>query len=369
MVWRSMKRSKKAGGSGGNVRDGRGGLRLVAKGIASRIPFLRQRGWQSLDDLETSQASPPSYGEKAGNTSATAAEGFFGSEKTQAQQPLPAQQWPMLAPRAALPEQGLMPSNHTYGPPSQPGNIYSTAKLPRLVTTVNAPAYSHQPQESFSSTNAAHFGAIMMSNSPVTPVQAGISPISYQNQTLLTQQFMAPYNPIHRRPSRTLTDVSSLSSGFGDGDIMLFNSPITPPVPAAAAGAQYTTRFSWMSHPTEQTPQQPGGGTTTSPTRQNSNASSRRRETVYTETSEDQPARFRSVISWVDQQTGRIKRAQQREETGTTRATQVPGNPGIPGINNEPPGLEQRFDMMMDDEEKPRRVEEVVPGVGMGKAV
>jgi hypothetical protein len=87
---------------------------------------------------------------------------------------------------------------------------------------------------------------------------------------------------------------------------------------------------------------------------------------VYTETSEDQPARFRSVTSWVDQQTGRIKRAQKRgqdEEADPVAQTQVPGNPGIPGIHNPP--SEQSFGMMMDDDEKPRRVD--VVGLALGK--
>jgi hypothetical protein len=109
-------------------------------------------------------------------------------------------------------------------------------------------------------------------------------------------------------------------------------------------------------------------------TRQNSTGSSSRggrRETVYTETSEDQPARFRSVTSWVDQQTGRIKRVQQRGAAegghpapGGRTPVQVPGNPGVPGIHNPP--SEQSFGMMMDDEERPRRVDEVVAG-GVGR--
>lgn len=106
------------------------------------------------------------------------------------------------------------------------------------------------------------------------------------------------------------------------------------------------------------------GQTAASLIRKESNASTgtNRRETIYTQTSEDQPARFRSVASWVDQQKGRIKRVQQRgmpaAETLQGRAMMIPGNPGIPGVHNPP--REQSFDLMMDDEEKPRRVDEVV---------
>ncbi|OTA91614.1 hypothetical protein M434DRAFT_397128 [Hypoxylon sp. CO27-5] len=52
-----------------------------------------------------------------------------------------------------------------------------------------------------------------------------------------------------------------------------------------------------------------------------------RRETVYTTTSEDRPARFRSITSWVNQQAGRTKRAGSRaRERG-----EIPVMPAIPG--------------------------------------
>jgi hypothetical protein len=199
-------------------------------------------------------------------------------------------------------------------------------------------------------------------NTP-SPLQNGVSPASYYSQPLLAQQFTAPYNPIYRQPSHAISEVSSLSSGFGDVDgIYITESIVAPPAPTATPGSasnspqQYTARFSWMSHPQESTPPNP-------PSRQNSGASrGGRRETVYTQSSEDRPARFRSVRSWVNQQTGRIKRAQQRGPDQASPIVQVPGNPGIPGIHNPP--REQDLGMMMDDEEKPRRVDEVV---GLGK--
>ena len=107
------------------------------------------------------------------------------------------------------------------------------------------------------------------------------------------------------------SELSSLSSGFGDGELV--------PPPRAA------------------------------------------RDTMYTATSEDQPARFRTLSSWVDQQTGRIHRAQQRVRDGDTVVSGegVPPVPGIPagaGENGLPP--EPVFNMMMPDGEVPRRADD-----------
>lgn len=92
------------------------------------------------------------------------------------------------------------------------------------------------------------------------------------------------------------------------------------------------------------------------------------RETVYTESSEDQPAKFRSVNSWVKQQTGRVRRGQASIDTTTSAsaggeggdmAVVVGNEPGIP----HPMPAEQRL-TMMDDGEEPRRPD-TVPGIQM----
>ena len=61
---------------------------------------------------------------------------------------------------------------------------------------------------------------------------------------------------------------------------------------------------------------------------------------MYTEASEDLPPRFRTVNSWVRQQTGRLRRAHDKE---------APPVPELP--------LEQEFGLMMPDGEVPRKVE------------
>jgi hypothetical protein len=379
MVWRSMKKSK----GNGNPRDASGGFR---RRIASKIPFLKRKGWQSLDDRETTKSPPPSYREKTGGARAASGDAFFGSEKTPQQ--LPQQPWPQNVAEAVLRGPDQMQPTSMYQPATNPGDTFATAGRPHITLMTNMPVYSHQAQDSFSSTNAAQFGTVMADGSTASPLLTGVSPISYYHKPVLSQQFTAPYNGIYRQPSHATSEVSSLSSGFGDGDIIgTTNSPIAAPAPTAAVPGsasnspqQYTARFSWMSQQKQQQQQQQQqqlqqqqrqGAGQAGATRQNSTGSSSRggrRETVYTETSEDQPARFRSVTSWVDQQTGRIKRVQQRgaaeggHAPGGRIPVQVPGNPGVPGIHNPP--SEQSFGMMMDDEERPRRVDEVVVGVG-----
>ncbi len=377
MVRRTLKKSR--GSSGAS--SGFGGF---PSGLASKIPFFNRRNWQSLDDTTSSRSPPPSYLEKAG-ARAPSLEAFWGAEKMQFQQPqqqpsqlppqlslqLPPQLPPLQGPQqgwiqntsdVALPELGSLPAINVQQPVSSnvPGNQYSR---PSITVITNMPPYTHQPQESFSSTNAAHFGAILRNgNTTASPLQTSVSPSSYYSQAVRNQQANGPYNALYRQPSKAISEVSSLSSGFGDGEFMLPSSLVTPPpataTPASANASpqQFTAaRFSWQP----EWMSQPYAG----PARQNSSSSNatgrnERRETVYTTTSEDQPARFRSVTSWVDQQTGRIRRAQQRAQDEESPAVQVPGNPGIPGIHNPP--SEPSFGMMMDDEEKPRRVEDLL---------
>ncbi|KAH8178676.1 hypothetical protein LIA77_00195 [Sarocladium implicatum] len=118
---------------------------------------------------------------------------------------------------------------------------------------------------------------------------------------------------------RRTSEISSLSSGFGDGDLIVPNGESTM----------------------ERLPQPP-------PTAKFSDAASRR-DTVYTEASEDQPPRFRNVNSWVRQQTGRVKRSQAR-----TQAEDAPPVPQMPA--------EEDYALMLPDGEEPRRPQNEMGG-------
>lgn len=132
------------------------------------------------------------------------------------------------------------------------------------------------------------------------------------------------------RPANRVSAISSLSSGFGDGDIIVPGLQPPPPASQALRSTQNVVgRYSWVSK-----------------------SGSSNRETIYTETSEDLPPRFRTVNSWVNQQTGRVKRAQGRSDDEED-VPPVPGLPAALGKNIMPP--EQQFNMMMPDGEEPRR--------------
>ncbi|KAK0756083.1 hypothetical protein N5P37_011295 [Trichoderma harzianum] len=140
-----------------------------------------------------------------------------------------------------------------------------------------------------------------------------------------------PRTPL--RQNMRMSDVSSLSSGFGDGDIVI----IQPPNAAAAAKTAYTDSHVNVI------------AVRSSPERKHfsSRFSNRlsRGDTVGTNSSsEDGRPRFRSISSWVGQQSRRVRRAAaSRNEDG------------VPDVPDVPP--EQGFDMMMPDGQEPRRVE------------
>lgn len=153
-------------------------------------------------------------------------------------------------------------------------------------------------------------------------------PGPYFNQSELARQASTAYDPAKRAVYRA-SELSSISSGFGDGDFII------PPQPAAL--------------------QEQGGelrpisyAKSTSRSRSNSVANGNgQRDTVYTTTSEDMPARYRSVDSWVNQQTGRVQRQQARDDDAD-----VPPVPSLPA--------EDRYTLMMDDGEVPRSYEDTL---------
>ncbi|KAJ6781144.1 hypothetical protein PWT90_04863 [Aphanocladium album] len=140
--------------------------------------------------------------------------------------------------------------------------------------------------------------------------------------------------------ARRISDLSSLSSGFGDGDIV---------VPSKTA--RKSTASSNHQNATRENERNRNSTATTATAKSNLSG---RRDTVYTEASEDSPPRFRTVNSWVRQQSGRVKREKQREEDAATKSGTPPPVPAIPP--------EQEFRLMMPDGEEPRRVEDTPAG-------
>ncbi|CAK7220568.1 hypothetical protein SEUCBS140593_004277 [Sporothrix eucalyptigena] len=330
------------------------------------------------------RAGGPTYEEKGGDTLRT-----FGFESD----------LPPAIPSQVYYSGGLGLGLQFQSPPQQTDagsiNRMPTAGLMRSNSGVSA--FTHSPAASFSSSlvsapsvmqGAVPYGAnnAMPSNmglptgpvivingagqqyltddiSSATGTMRSRMPDPFYNQSQLARQPSDAYDPARRQVNR-VSELSSLSSGFGDGEILVLPSdqqqvrasgatmvmPRAPPIPSGpppAASSGAAGRFSWMRKQRMS------------------------RETVYTESSEDQPTKFRSVNSWVNQQTGRVRRGQASIDTTTSASAAgagsmvgsstavLPGDePGIP----HPMPEEQRLTMMMDDEEVPRHPD-TIPGI------
>ncbi|KHO01167.1 uncharacterized protein MAM_00168 [Metarhizium album ARSEF 1941] len=133
-----------------------------------------------------------------------------------------------------------------------------------------------------------------------------------------------------------LSNVSSLSSGFGDGHFIMDSLNSSANL-ASNTASETPIKAPW---PVAR--------------RESVGTLSQRRDTVYTEASEDMRPRFRTVNSWVRQQMGRMKRVHELNE-----ATDAPPVPSLPP--------EQDFGLMMPDGEEPRRADSVIIGYGVAR--
>lgn len=147
------------------------------------------------------------------------------------------------------------------------------------------------------------------------------------SQSEVARQPSDAYDPFRRHVYRE-SEISSISSGFGDGDIII-------PPPSALHDFTGASRISYQKVP---------GVSRKDSVAQASEAGESNRDTIYTATSEDMPQRYRTVDSWVNQQTGCLQRAAQN------------ANEDVPPVPMMPP--EPKYTMMMDDEE-PRRPDTV----------
>ncbi|KAI8634969.1 hypothetical protein F5Y19DRAFT_132216 [Xylariaceae sp. FL1651] len=258
LVYRSMKKSKQSGhnGSSGNW-------------LSKKLPWRRRRamnGVQVADRPHMSTEPPPIY--DASNLNPMEDAGFYNQEKS----------YPL--------ESGSMTDSSTV-------NIRNETAL-RQISDGQPPL-------------ADILGQHTLDRSDMNSTLRSRMPDPYYNQSELARQPSDAYNPAQRRVYRA-SELSSLSSGFGDGDIIMPPPNMMPKPPGAQTLSTNVSKFSWI----------------------NKGEHEERRDTVYTTTSEDRPARFRSINSWVDQQKGRVKRASSRaKERG-----EVPVIPAIPGQVN-----------------------------------
>lgn len=324
--------------------------------LLAKIPYFgrNQRGWQDLDDSATMGASAPIYdrvvGPKTSMRSMTDARHMAQSPARQDHMVLPqlntnvafshvnpfsaSTQSSAFNPQSAHSPQGVSMQNALpYSPQQQP------IVLPQLQTSfgpsvaVNNPFAS--PEDALvsnyhSPNSAVQYGNGTMQTFETVTTDRSRMPDTYFNQSELARQASTAYDPAKRAVYRA-SELSSISSGFGDGDI------IVPP-PATLQPGQDPRPFSYVKGP--------GLSRNNSIANRSEAGSNGQRDTVYTTTSEDMPTRYRSVNSWVNQQTGRIQRQQQS------------GDEDVPPVPSLPP--EERYTMMMDDGEVPRRYEDTL---------
>lgn len=328
-----MMKKSKAKKNGTYVKKSRGGSGSrpwpstgFAGRFASKLPFMRNRqgAWEDLDNPKVANLPPSDY-KNISMASSQRLNELDASNNVYQQQPMG--QMGGLQGQMQLPSMDLARSNS-----------FNDQFFNNMATTNDqrGPAYAHQAAPSFSSTDAYQFGGTLQTN-----IASSGTLRSQMDGTLYSQPGPARQHPDSysqaRRQLNRASELSSLSSGFGDGDFTLPNDMIKPPPPATSNLRQSTNLVGRLSF-----------------------LSQSRRDTVYTQASEDSPPRFRSVNSWVNQQSGRIKRARQREQDNQNAppVPTLPGQPGVPGIHNPP--VEQSFNMMMQDDEVPRPVEDTM---------
>lgn len=315
VAWRMIKKSKRKA-------EGIYGTRSSAPN-----PLLyfgrNQRGWQSLDDGPNELlGSPPRY-EKG--TSTGQSRGIYSSK-----------QEPTVLPQL----QTNLSSSNSFSPYSTPTAV--NTQNPQTVSptsqTSRQPAAHPQLQASLVTSDISAGNAASTASSISTLQYGTAMGTMATDQSGVARQPSNAYDPSRRHVYRE-SELSSLSSGFGDGDIII------PPPAAMQSSLPGVSRYSYQQVP---------GVSRKDSIANASEAGSSNRDTIYTATSDDMPMRYRTVKSWVNQQTGRIQRAIQKTDED------VPPVPMMPA--------EERYTMMMDDEE-PRRPDTMpVPALPKGAA-
>lgn len=201
------------------------------------------------------------------------------------------------------------------------GMIFRKPKRDSSMSDIFVPAGQTRPLPSSAVARNPVLSSAQMAAAHLENERKRVS-VSAHNHTLRT--------PL--RGNTRMSDVSSLSSGFGDGDIVIIHPPtaaiaIKPAQPSIIDS--HVNLFAARSSPERKS---------------FSSRFSRNRDTVYTNSSEDLRPRFRPISSWVRQQSRRTKRAAASKTED-----------GVPNLPETLP--EQGFDMMMPDDEEPRRVE------------
>ena len=172
-LWRRSIRKKNGGSTGGSGRSSPSFFqRVLPRKVASKLPTVKEEGWQDLDESKTPDARPStSTSEKPGAPKSVPLGGYYGHENTYPYQPTDEKkgrqpQLPRLQ-TTDIPPAPPIPSDNTpmSGQPLSSHPVSSTKatagdRSANTLTPSTAFRFSHQAQDSFSSTNAAQFGSI-----------------------------------------------------------------------------------------------------------------------------------------------------------------------------------------------------------------
>ncbi|KAG5821251.1 hypothetical protein H9Q74_000368 [Fusarium xylarioides] len=259
--------------------------------LVSKVPFLGSRyghkGWYTIEDPSY---SPPSYAPPL-------------AEKTRPKSPL------------FMPKQ----SDNFLTVPSLPFGVYRTTGDRRTgVTNYDIDAVS---PTSTTFVEGAVEVQVVARHDPKDSLSTPYKPQQHKRVPSTT-----PYAYDVGRRQTGVSELSSISSGFGDGDIVV--TPTTQTVQSVPSRPEPSRQPTWKS-----------------------TNSVGRRDTVSTVASVDTRPRFRSVNSWVKQQNGQLRRAQRQQENSLDSDA-----PPVPPLAPPP---EQDFRYMLQDDERPRPVEMV----------
>ncbi|KAF9767299.1 hypothetical protein IL306_000164 [Fusarium sp. DS 682] len=259
--------------------------------LVSKVPFLGSRfghkGWYTIKDPNY---SPPSYSPPF-------------AEKTRPASPL------------IMPKQ----SDNFLTVPSLPFGVYRTTGDRRTaITNYDIDAVS---PTSTTFVESAVEVQVVARHDPKDSLSTPYKPQQHKRIPSTT-----PYAYDVGRRQTGVSELSSISSGFGDGDIVV--TPTTQTVQSVPSRPEPSRQPTWKS-----------------------TNSVGRRDTVSTVASVDTRPRFRSVNSWVKQQNGQLRRAQRQQENSLDSDA-----PPVPPLAPPP---EQDFRYMLPDDERPRPVEMV----------
>ncbi|TLD05179.1 uncharacterized protein PgNI_09971 [Pyricularia grisea] len=384
MIWRNAKSSKRRGEPNSSAKTSQSGyfgkVPAFYHKVAAKIPFLKDRQqlpWQEVNEkdsriapLNRSVATPatlvPTSVTPATSMTPVYSSMTYGNEKVY--QPLPT--LPRLQTRISFlpqphmnmsPAMGISPAGIGMSPgassQSPARSLMNTPQVSQLqydltglqtrkprVSTISL----HQANNSLSSTNAAQFEGTFNSMG----ASAGSLRLPMRSPGHNRHEVPGEAYDQTRRQNNHASMLSSLSSGFGDGDIIVDDQPqpgLQQPLSQGLTAAQLSYMQTQALPTQQQSLRKPAHSRTSS---QTSWMSRSNRDTVYTQASEDSPPRFRTISSWVHQQTSRVRRAERRANAdGQT--------PSVPAHRWHDMPPEPQFNMMMDDGQAPRAPESV----------